>query len=606
MASAAGAPPVTVMSQRREKRRLVSSSAMNLRDPLHLLHMAVRMDESSCEIFLKEPLRFHRPLEKDFGDAMAFLESQSRFRYWKKSQTVALTPIILSGLISAQQAQEQDLQNADASQKDQNLPTASELVLYCNAMRRQALQRVRQRTKRRKLRNSAIAVGFGIMTVAVTLGKLSVMERTIMELGYSVSAENDLFSSGLQPCAWMERDEGVCRVAEANLWAYFRDYASLHSAELRDCTRRRCSRDVRNMIRRQLSSIPDRAADFDYGHGPYAMHTIATREDVMWKSSRSKADPWWKPHENGIKNGLQWLGDTTVNQLVRQHLLKSKKKDALRLLDVGCGIGGTLYALAGAAQDRWVQVDEFDRLDYTGIAISSAEITNARRLVAEHGMDLDSIRFEQMSYDSESIRELGKFSTVIAIESLSFSRNMADTLSNLASVMQSGGVLILVDDVIHSPRGDRRNMTQVESRIAAYSATSSRPSLLTHSEWKKALKDSGFTITEAMDLGLSFTLPQLDHSSHTANWQSWLFRALGWNEQRNVLLRPLQLWESWIRARMGKDHVMTRESDIRKLAQLQTIQLMQESIRFLSSKALRREGHELLDLTYNMYVCTKR
>jgi SAM-dependent methyltransferase len=359
-------------------------------------------------------------------------------------------------------------------------------------------------------------------------------------------------------------------------------------------------------MRRQLSSIPDRAADLDFGQGPYAMHTIANREDVLWKSSRSKEGPWWEPHENEINKGLQWLGDTTVNQLVRQHVLKNKKKDALRVLDVGCGIGGTLYVLAGAAEDRWVHDDEFDRLDYTGIAISSAEITNARRLVAEHGMDLDTIRFEQMSYDSESIRDLGKFSTVIAIESLSFSQNLAGTLSNLASVMQSGGALIVVDDVIHSPRRDRRNMTQVESRIAAYSAASSRSSLLTHSEWKKALKDSGFAIREAMDLGLAFVLPQLDHLSRTSSWQNWLVRALGWSEQRNILLRPLQLWESWIRARIGNDQGMTRESDIRKLAQLQAIQLMQESFSVLKSKTLRSEEHELLDLTYNMYICTKR
>jgi SAM-dependent methyltransferase len=372
-------------------------------------------------------------------------------------------------------------------------------------------------------------------------------------------------------------------------------------------------------MRRQLFSIPDRANDLEYGQGPYAMHTIATREDVLWTNTRSKGGPWWAPHEDGgcVKKGLQWLGDTTVNQLLREQLLRIAKtrkggsKDTLRILDVGCAIGGTLYALAGAAEDRWVESNEFDRLDYTGIAISSAEIMNARRLAVEHGMDPESIRFEQMSYDSASLRDLGKFSAVIAIESLSFSRNILDTLSNLASIIQPGGILIIVDDVIHTPRGDRRNVTQVQSRIVAYSGISSRPSLLTHSKWMKALKDSGFAVTEAMDLGLHYALPQLgngDHLPRTFNWRSWLPRAVRWDEQRGVFLRPLQMWESWIRAGMGEDQVMTRdtEGDVRKLAQLQTIQLLQEYIRLLRSKALRKKEHELLDLTYNMYVCTKR
>jgi hypothetical protein len=33
---------------------------------------------------------------------------------------------------------------------------------------------------------------------------------------------------------------------------------------------------------------------------------------------------------------------------------------------------------------------------------------------------------------------------------------------------------------------------------------------------------------------------------------------------------------------------------------------MQQNIKFIRSKAFRKRGHEQLDLTYNMYVCTKR
>ena len=620
--ASAGAAATPVMSRRREKRQLASLSSIDLQDPFQVLQLAVRMDESSSEHLLKEPLRFHHPPEKDFCAAISFLESQtsrSRSQTRKKLTTMALTPVILSGLIAAQQAREQNLHDADSSNRP-NLPTASELVFYCNAMRRQALQRVNQRKRRRKLSIIAVIFGLGVVTVAAFLRKMSDMEQVMVELGYTAlsSTQNDLFSNGLQPCVWMECNQDVCHFAEANLWAYFRDYATQHSAEQRDCTRRRCSRDSRNIMRRQLFSIPGRVTDLEYGQGPYAMHTIATREVVMWKNTRSKGGPWWAPEEDGgrVKKGLQWLGDTTVNQLVREHLLriantrKGGSKDNFRVLDVGCAIGGTLYALTGTAEDRWVERNVFDQLYYTGIAISSAEIMIARRLAVEHGMGLENIRFEQMSYDSASLRDLGEFSAVIAIESLSFSRNILNTLSNLASVMKPGGILIIVDDAIHTPRGDRCNMTQVLSRIEAYSRTSSRPSLLTHSKWMKALKDSGFAVKETMDLGLSYVLPQLGNGNHltrTFSWRSWLPRAFRCDEQRDVFLRPLQIWESWIRACIDEDQTMMRDNqgDFQKPAQLHTIQLLQDNIRFLRSKALRKEEHELLDLTYNMYVCTK-
>lgn len=452
------------------------------------------------------------------------------------------------------------------------------------------------------------------------------MERNMIELGYVASSngdEDDEFSNGLLPCARMESDEDACRSAEAAVWAYFRDYSSSYSAKLRDCTRRKCSRDSRNIMRRQLSSIHSRASDIEHGQGPYVIHTIATREDIVLKNALSKSsfEPWWAPHEDDgrIKKGLQWLGDSTMNELVRKRLLEAIKtqkgttKSGFRVLDVGCGIGGTLYALAGAAEDRWHDENEFSRIDYTGIAISSAEITNARRLAAEHEMDLERIRFQQLSFDSPMLREHGKFSAAFAIESLSFSTDISVTLSNLASILQSGGMLIVVDDVVAQKQlyeKDRSNYDE-ESATEAYTTLASRPSLLTHTEWKVAFDKAGFVITEAMDIGLHFALPQLvedgSGQSRCSSFKSWLLRAARRFKQPSVFLSFLQKWEAWIRSRMGDlDMEPGPQVGNEKLAQLQAIQLMQQNIKFIRSKAFRKRGHEQLDLTYNMYVCTKR
>ena len=272
-------------------------------------------------------------------------------------------------------------------------------------------------------------------------------------------------------------------------------------------------------MRRQLCSISGRSSDIEYAQGPYAMHTVAVREAIILKTAFSKAsfEPWWVPseeHDGKFKKGLQWIGDTTINQLVRKRLLEAiqnlKGKGSFRVLDVGCGIGGTLYALAGASEDRWTEENEHARVfEYLGIAISSAEVENARRLAAEHEMDLTRARFEQVSFDSPSLGEYGKFSAAVAVESLSFSHNLTNTLSNLARVIQSGGTLIVVDDVVNSQYGECHNNTDGDSVVDTYASLASRPSLLTHTEWKDAFDNAGFVMTQAMDIGLEFDLPQL-------------------------------------------------------------------------------------------------
>lgn len=580
------------------------------------MQLAVRMDESISEEFLQEPLRFYGDVD-EFRRAVSFLTKGNH----KQPPKAALTPVILSGLIAAQQAREHDVASSTAADIMENWPTASELVSYCTNMRRQALQRIARKRKLRKFRFFCLVALVGFVCGIVYNQTITSMENNMMELGYTLSIEedgSDEFSSGLRSCADMTdiQEENVCRAAEAATWAYFRDFASAYSAKLRDCTRRKCLRDSRNIMRRQLSSIHGRAKDIELGQGPYTMHTIATRETLLLKTaiSKSSLDPWWAPHEDDgrIKKGLQWLGDTTINQMVRTRLLeasknlKSSPKGGFRVLDVGCGIGGTLYALAGAADDRWSDEKDLASMDYVGIGISSAEIMNARRLASEHEMDLERIQFQQVSFDSPALRDHGKFAAAVAIESLSYSPNVSVTLSNLASVIQSGGTLIVVDDIVQKQQRECHNATGEESVLEAYSTLASRPSLLTHSKWMDAFDDAGFVVTEAMDIGLQFSLPQLivdgNGGESALSFWDWAVRAANRSKKQSLFLSLLRKWEAWTRSRMGTGTSV----DIQKLATLQVIQLMQKNIDFIRSKAFRKQGHERLELMYNMYVCTKR
>lgn len=574
------------------------------------------MDEEHGEDFLKEPLRYYGDIDA-FKRAVSIL-TRGEARKQQRIQS-ALTPIILSGLLAAQQAREEEERETNDRNITKNWPNASELVSYCTTIRKQALIRIAKRRNRRKLRLFAAVTLIGFICGAAYYHTIGSMERSMIELSYTIDpssnnedTENEFASAGLVPCSaiTLQSDKDACRAAEAQLWAYFRDYASTHSAKLRDCTRRKCSRDSRNIMRRQLCSISGRSSDIlEYAQGPYAMHTVAVREPVVLKTAFSKSsfEPWWTPseeHDGKFKKGLQWIGDTTVNQLVRKRLSKAiqnfKGKGSFRLLDVGCGIGGTLYSLAGTSEDRWTEGNEHDRIDYLGIAISSAEIHNARQLAAEHDMDLMKARFEQQSFDSPSLGDYGKFSAAVAIESLSFSQNLTNTLSNLARVIKSGGTLIVVDDVVNSQYGEHYNSTDGDSVIETYASLASRPSLLSHMEWKNAFHNAGFVMNQAMDIGLEFDLPQLidvrSNSYRRTSTRGWLFGF----RRRGVFMGLLQKWQAWKQLRLGDT------TDIQKLAELQTLQLMQQNINFIRSKSFRKEAHEQLELTYNMYVCTKR
>jgi hypothetical protein len=119
-------------------------------------------------------------------------------------------------------------------------------------------------------------------------------------------------------------------------------------------------------------------------------------------------------------------------------------------------------------------------------------------------------------------------------------------------------------------------------------------------EWKNAFHNAGFVMNQAMDIGLEFDLPQLidvrNNSYRRTSTRGWLFGF----RRRGVFMGLLQKWQAWKQLRLGDS------TDIQKLAELQTLQLMQQNINFIRSKSFRKEAHEQLELTYNMYVCTKR
>ena len=103
-----------------------------------------------------------------------------------------------------------------------------------------------------------------------------------------------------------------------------------------------------------------------------------------------------------------------------------------RVLDAGCGLGGTMLDLAARGTATFV-----------GLTLSEQQAAVARRAVAAAGLDARiDVRVE--SYDTPPA---GPFDGVIAIESLAHSTQPAATVAALAACLAPGGWLAIVDDM---------------------------------------------------------------------------------------------------------------------------------------------------------------
>jgi SAM-dependent methyltransferase len=115
-----------------------------------------------------------------------------------------------------------------------------------------------------------------------------------------------------------------------------------------------------------------------------------------------------------------------------------------RILDAGCGVGFGCLRLA-----------ERTSCTITGISLSEREITHARAAIHDAGLE-DRVRVEARSFDELPV---ATYRLVVAVESLKHSRNLARTLGSIRKSLQSGGQLVIVDDLVAADAGrDARSM----------------------------------------------------------------------------------------------------------------------------------------------------
>jgi tocopherol O-methyltransferase len=149
-----------------------------------------------------------------------------------------------------------------------------------------------------------------------------------------------------------------------------------------------------------------------------------------------------------------------------------------RLLDAGCGLGGTsLYF----ARRRGVLCE--------GIALSKHQVQAATENACKAGLG-ERCRFQVASFDGPLPPR--EFDAIVAIESLAHAPNLAASIANLAKSLAPGGRLVVVDDVA-DPAADAGD-------AALFKAGWQVPSFVPHAAWLAAFADAGLRVARDVDL----------------------------------------------------------------------------------------------------------
>ena len=151
-----------------------------------------------------------------------------------------------------------------------------------------------------------------------------------------------------------------------------------------------------------------------------------------------------------------------------------------RVLDAGCGFGGTIFHWHERVGGR-----------YDGLTLSKVQLGIAQRQARRRGI-AGTCRFHLRSYDAPLQPE---YDAVVAIESLLHSADLAATVRNLAAALRPGGVLLVLDDMA---TGDLAVARPADAAIvAAHWGCSPYP---TYDDFRSAVVDAGLSVVHEEDL----------------------------------------------------------------------------------------------------------
>lgn len=146
---------------------------------------------------------------------------------------------------------------------------------------------------------------------------------------------------------------------------------------------------------------------------------------------------WWKLDASmGLHYGVWDPGIRNLKDAVlhtnRQLMLLGELPEGARVLDAGCGVGGSSIFLA---KERACQV--------LGITLSARQVATATKYAQQHGVQ-ELVQFAQKDY-TQTGYAADSFDVVWAIESMQTAQDKKLFFQEAARVLKTGGKLLIAD-----------------------------------------------------------------------------------------------------------------------------------------------------------------
>jgi len=151
-----------------------------------------------------------------------------------------------------------------------------------------------------------------------------------------------------------------------------------------------------------------------------------------------------------------------------------------RVLDAGCGYGGTAFDLYPKIRGQWL-----------GITLSRVQKSRAEEEAIRRGFG-HRIEFRLASYDEPLARN---FDLAIAIESLVHSVSPAATIANLSAALSPGGHFVMVDDM-----PIEKFPAALADDLAGAKKFWRCPVMPTERGWRTAFEAAGLDVVRSCDL----------------------------------------------------------------------------------------------------------